>query len=319
MATNVGTPAVPVTLVRTGRTRKLRNTTMRKHRLLYLMVIPGILWFLLFRAIPMGGILIAFQDYNIFRGFLASRWVGFKHFAYLFQYQDFYRVFYNSMLIALQEILFGFPAPILLALALNEVRMSSLKRGLQTVLYLPYFFSWVMIAALFFQLLSLNGIVNQIIVALGGERMLLVQRSWFFRPMIILSGLYRNSGYGTIVYLAAIAGIDPQLYEAAMIDGANRFQRIVRITFPSILPTAMVLLLLRIGGLMNFGFDRIYNFLTPLTYGVGDVFDTYVYRVGLTEGQYSLTTAIGLFQGFVAFAMVWVVNQLMRRQGGGLW
>lgn len=137
--------------------------------------------------------------------------------------------------------------------------------------------------------------------------------------MIIISGLYRNSGYGTIIYLAAIAGIDPQLYEAAMIDGANRFQRILLITVPSILPTALVLLLLRIGGLMNFGFDRIYNFLTPMTFGVGDVFDTYVFRVGLTEGQYSLTTAIGLFQGFVAFGMVWVVNQMMRRQGGGLW
>ncbi len=292
---------------------------MRKHRLLYLMVIPGIVWFVLFRAIPIGGILIAFQDFNIFRGFLASEWVGFKHFAYLFQYQDFYRVFYNSMLIALQDILIGFPAPILLALAMNEVRSLGHKRGLQTVLYLPYFFSWVMIAALFFQLLSLNGIVNQIIVAFGGERTLLVQRSWFFRPMIVLSGLYRNSGYGTIVYLAAIAGIDPQLYEAAMIDGANRFQRVVRITFPSILPTAMVLLLLRVGNLMNFGFDRIYNFLTPLTYGVGDVFDTYVYRVGLTEGQYSVTTAIGLFQAVVAFVLVWMVNQLMRKQGGGLW
>ncbi len=292
---------------------------MRKHRLLYLMVIPGIVWFVMFRAIPIGGILIAFQDFNIFRGFLASEWVGLKHFAYLFQYQDFYRVFFNSMLIAIQDIVFGFPAPILLALAMNEVRLLGHKRGLQTILYLPYFFSWVMIAALFFQLLSLNGIVNQIIVAFGGERTLLVQRSWFFRPMIIISGLYRNSGYGTIVYLAAIAGIDPQLYEAAMIDGANRFQRIVRITFPSILPTAMVLLLLRVGNLLNFGFDRIYNFLTPLTYGVGDVFDTYVYRVGLTEGQYSVTTAIGLFQAVVAFVLVWMVNQLMRKQGGGLW
>ena len=292
---------------------------MRKHRLLYLMVIPGIVWFVMFRAIPIGGILIAFQDFNIFRGFLASEWVGLKHFAYLFQYQDFYRVFFNSMLIAIQDIVFGFPAPILLALAMNEVRLLGHKRGLQTILYLPYFFSWVMIAALFFQLLSLNGIVNQIMVAFGGERTLLVQRSWFFRPMIIISGLYRNSGYGTIVYLAAIAGIDPQLYEAAMIDGANRFQRIVRITFPSILPTAMVLLLLRVGNLLNFGFDRIYNFLTPLTYGVGDVFDTYVYRVGLTEGQYSVTTAIGLFQAVVAFVLVWMVNQLMRKQGGGLW
>ena len=273
----------------------------------------------MFRLIPEAGIVIAFQDYNIFRGVLESEWVGFKHFAYLFQYRDFYRVFFNTMAIAFLSILFGFPAPIILALALNEFRLTKLKRGLQTVLYLPHFFSWVMISALFFQLLSMNGIVNQIVSAIGGERTLLVQQSWFFRPMIVISGLYRDTGYGTIVYLAAIAGIDPQMYEAATIDGANRMQRIIRITLPSILPTAVVLLLLSVGRFMQLGFDRIYNFLTPLTYGVGDIFDTYVYRVGITEGQYSLTTAIGFFQSLVAFAMIWMINKLMRRVSGGLW
>ena len=287
--------------------------------MLYFMVLPGLIWFIMFRLIPEAGMVIAFQDYNIFRGVLESEWVGFKHFAYLFQYRDFYRVFYNTMAIAVLNILFGFPAPIILALALNEVRTTKLKRGLQTVFYLPHFFSWVMISALFFQLLSMNGIVNQIIEAFGGERTLLVQQSWFFRPMIVISGLYRDTGYGTIVYLAAIAGIDPQLYEAAMIDGANRFQRIVRVTLPCIVPTAVVLLLLSVGRFMQLGFDRIYNFLTPLTYGVGDIFDTYVYRVGITEGQYSLTTAIGLFQSVVAFVMIWGINRLMRRVSGGLW
>jgi len=292
---------------------------MRKHGMLYLMVIPGIIWFIMFRLIPEAGIVIAFQDYNIFRGFLESEWVGFKHFAYLLEYREFYRVFYNTMAIAVLNVLFGFPAPIILALALNEVRITGLKRSLQTILYLPHFFSWVMVAALFFQLLSINGIVNQIIEAFGGERVLLVQQSWFFRPMIVISGLYRDTGYGTIVYLAAIAGIDPQLYEAAMIDGANRMQRITRITLPSIMPTAIVLLLLSVGRFFQLGFDRVYNFLTPLTYGVGDIFDTYVYRVGITEGQYSLTTAIGVFQALLAFVMIWIINRLMRRFGGGLW
>lgn len=293
---------------------------VKKNKLLYVMVLPGLIWLLMFRLIPNLGIVIAFQDYNIFRGITESEWVGLKHFIHLFQNQDFYRIFFNTMAIAFLALLFEFPAPIILALSLNEIRSSFLKRGLQTIFYLPHFFSWVMISALFFQLLSMNGVVNQIIVALGGQRILLVQQTWFFRPMIVITGLYRDIGYGTIVYLAAIASIDTQMYEAALIDGANKFQQIRYITLPSLIPTAIVLLLLSIGRFMQLGFDRIYNFLTPLTFSVGDIFDTYVYRVGITEGQFSLTTAVGLFQSLITFVMIWFTNRLMKKQtGGGLW
>ena len=294
-------------------------TNVKKHWMLYVMVIPGVVWFIMFRLIPDAGSVIAFQDYNIFKGMSGSEWVGLKHFRYLGTYPGFYQILTNTLVLGLLTILFGWPVPILLALGINEVRHTGMKRGLQTILYLPHFFSWVVIAGLAFQVLGLNGVVNTVIERLGGDPILFVQERWFFRPMIVLTGLYRDSGYGTIVYLAAIASINPELYESALMDGANKIQQIVYVTIPMILPTAFVLLLLRIGNFMQLGFDRIWNFLTPLTWSVGDVFDTYVYRVGITEGQYSLTTAIGLFQSVVGFILIYGFNRLTRKVSGGLW
>jgi putative aldouronate transport system permease protein len=273
----------------------------------------------MFRLIPDAGSVIAFQDYNIFKGVAGSEWVGLAHFRRLLDYPDFYRILSNTLIMGFLTVLFGWPVPVILALGINEVRVMRLRRGLQTMLYLPHFFSWVVIAGLFFQVLSLNGVVNTIIAGLGGNRILLVQQQWFFRPMIVLASLYRDSGYGTIVYLAAIASINPELYESAMIDGASKLQQVVHVTIPLILPTAFVLLLLRIGNFMQLGFDLIWNFLTPLTWSVGDVFDTYVYRVGITEGQYSLTTAIGLFQSLVGLILIYGFNRLTKKVSGGLW
>jgi putative aldouronate transport system permease protein len=287
--------------------------------MLYVMVIPGIVWFTMFRLIPDAGSIIAFQDYNIFKGIWESDWVGLKHFRYLLGYPGFYRVLSNTMILGLLEIAFAWPMPIILALAINEVRRTGMKRGVQTILYLPHFFSWVVIAGLFFQFLGLHGVVNNVIESAGGERILFVQQEWFFRPMILIATIYRNSGYGTIIYLAAIAGINPELYESAMMDGASKIQQIIHVTVPNVLPTAFILLLLRIGSFLSLGFDRIWNFLTPLTWSVGDVFDTYVYRVGITEGQYSLTTAIGLFQSVVGFVLIFGFNRLSKRVSGGLW
>lgn len=314
VAATTATEQAPVTHV-----RERFSTNVRKHWMLYVMVIPGIIWFVMFRLIPDAGSVIAFQDYNIFKGMAGSEWVGLEHFRRLLNYPDFYRILSNTLIMGFLTVLFGWPIPIILALGINEVRVTRLKRGLQTMLYLPHFFSWVVIAGLFFQVLSLNGVVNTIITGLGGDRVLLVQKQWFFRPMIVLASLYRDSGYGTIVYLAAIASINPELYESAMIDGASKLQQIIRVTIPLILPTAFVLLLLRIGNFMQLGFDRIWNFLTPLTWSVGDVFDTYVYRVGITEGQYSITTAIGLFQSLVGFIMIYGFNRLTKKVSGGLW
>ncbi|MFW5776593.1 MAG: ABC transporter permease [Spirochaetota bacterium] len=299
--------------------RERLSTNVRKHWMLYVMVIPGIIWFVMFRLIPDAGSVIAFQDYNMFKGVAGSEWVGLAHFRRLLDYPDFYRILSNTLIMGFLTVLFGWPVPVILALGINEVRVMRLRRGLQTMLYLPHFFSWVVIAGLFFQVLSLNGVVNTIIVGLGGERIFLVQQQWFFRPMIVIASLYRDSGYGTIVYLAAIASISPELYESAMIDGASKLQQVVHVTIPLILPTAFVLLLLRIGNFMQLGFDRIWNFLTPLTWSVGDVFDTYVYRVGITEGQYSLTTAIGLFQSLVGLILIYGFNRLTKKVSGGLW
>jgi putative aldouronate transport system permease protein len=291
----------------------------RKHWLLYLMVIPGVAWLVMFRYIPFAGSVIAFQDYSIFRGVWGSDWVGLDHFERLFQYDYFWQLLRNTMLLAFYELAFGFPVPIILALAINEVRNSTVKRGVQSLLYLPHFLSWVIIAGLFTRIFGYSGAVNAVRGALGYEPVIFVQQQWFFRPMVILATIWRDSGWGTIIYLAAIAGISPSLYESAMVDGANRLQRIIHITIPSILPTTIVLLLLRVGRFMNLGFDRVWNFLTPLTYSVGDIFDTYVFRVGIGGAEYSFTTAVGLFQSVVAFVMIVGVNNLTKKTSGGLW
>ncbi len=291
----------------------------RRYWMLYAMMIPGIIWLIIFRYIPMSGSIIAFKDYQIFRGVFASPWAGFKHFARLFQYRDFYLILRNTLLLGLYGVVFQFPVALVLALAINEVPRTFLKRGIQTVLYIPHFLSWVIIAGMFFQLLGLRGIVNLAIKGLGGEPVLFIQEEAFFRSIIILASIWREAGWGTIIYLAAIAGISPSLYEAAMVDGASKWQQIRHITLPTLLPTAMVLMLLRIGNFMNLGFDRVYNFLTPLTYSVGDIFDTFVFRMGITGGQFSFTTAIGIFQSLIGLVMIVTFNKLSKKMTGGLW
>lgn len=292
---------------------------MQKYWLLYVMVIPGVLWLIMFRYIPFVGSVIAFQDFKIFAGVWDSPWVGLKHFQRLFQYEYFWKLLRNTGILAFYELLFGFPVPIILAISLNEVTNTGIKRTVQSILYLPHFLSWVIIAGLTMRLLSLDGPVNALIQAAGGEPQLFMLKEWFFRPMVILATIYRDAGWGTIIYLAAIAGINPSVYESAMVDGAGKLKRIWYITLPSILPTTVILFLLKISRFMNLGFDRVWNFLTPLTYSVGDIFDTYVFRVGIGEAQYSFTTAIGLFQSVVAFLLIVGMNKLTKKISGGLW
>lgn len=294
-------------------------TSLRANWMLYAMVVPGVIWLIMFRYIPIGGSVIAFQDFQIFRGIWHSPWVGLHNFSYLLQYPDFYRILANTFILGLYTIVFGFPVPVILALMINEVRSTIVRRSTQTVLYLPHFFSWVIIAGIAFELLGSKGIVNVIRGWFGLDPKLFVQIDAFFRPMVTAASIYRDSGWGTIIYLAAIAGINPELYEAATIDGAGRFQRLVHITFPSILPTAVVLLLLQIGRFMDLGFDRVWVFLTPMTNSVGDIFDTFVFRVGVTQGQYSLTTAMGMFQALVGLVLIVGLNRLTKRISGGLW
>lgn len=288
---------------------------------LYVMVLPGVLFFILFRYIPLTGTVIAFQDYSVFKGVLASPWVGLKHFESLFAYDQFWRIFRNTAVIGMYMLVFAFPAPIILALLMNELRHVLYKRVIQTVFYIPHFFSWVIIAGLTFDLLSTDGLFNNLRALFGLESILYMQQEDAFRPIVILTQIWRDSGWGTIVLLAAISSINPEVYESAMMDGAGRVRQMFNITLPLIMPTVIILFLLNIGTFLDLGFDHIYNLLTPMTYAVGDVFDTYVYRMGIHQGQYSGATAIGIFQSVIGFLLVFLFNSLARRysEDGGMW
>lgn len=288
-----------------------------KHWQIYSMILPGILFFVVFKYIPLSGSIIAFQDYNVFKGMWSSPFVGWKHFNNLFTYPEFFRVLKNTLLISLYQLAFQFPAPIILALLLNEVRKLVFKKTLQTVLYLPHFLSWVIVGGMVINFLSpSSGMINIFLEKLGFERIFFLQEPAYFRSIIVVSGMWKEIGWGTIIYLAALAGVNPELYEAAEVDGAGRFRQVVSITIPSILPTIMVLLLLQIGNILDLGFEQIYMLLNPLVREVGDVFDTYIYRVGLLGAQFSYTTAIGVFKSVVGFILIIGANQLSRRTTG---
>ncbi|WP_163537437.1 ABC transporter permease subunit [Gracilibacillus sp. YIM 98692] len=304
-------------LDRLNQNRLIRN--IRKHWMLYLMIVPGIVYYIIFKYIPLLGSVIAFQDFQIFKGFLDSPWVGLDNFKFLFNYQDFHEVLRNTALIALYQLLFQFPAPIILALLFNEIRLLVFKRTLQSLFYLPHFLSWVVVGGIVFELLAQEGIINALREMVGLAPILFMQEEAYFRTIVVISGIWKEVGWGTIIYLAAITAINPSLYEAAVIDGANRLKQTMYITLPLMLPTITVLFLLNIGNFLELGFDQIYNLLTPMTYSVGDIIETYVYRAGVLQGQYSLTTAIGLFQSVIGFALLWIFNRLARKSEQGLW
>ncbi len=302
---------------KSGQNRYLTN--VRKHWMLYLMALPGVLYFIIFKYVPLGGSMIAFQDYQIMKGIIGSKWIGFDNFTFLFTYQDFYNVLRNTAVIAFYKLDFGFPAPIILAVLFNEVRHMLAKRVMQSLFYLPHFLSWVVVGGIVFELLSNKGVVNIFRGWMGMEPVLFMQQERFFRPIVVLSGIWKEVGWGTIIYLAAITGINPNLYEAAVMDGANRWKQTIHITLPTMFPTILTLFLLNIGNFLELGFDQVYNLLTPMTYSVGDIIETYVYRAGVLQGQYSVTTAIGLFQSVIGFALLWTFNRLARKTEQGLW
>ncbi|MFC6232603.1 ABC transporter permease [Paenibacillus allorhizosphaerae] len=283
------------------------------------MVLPGLLFYLIFKYIPLAGSVIAFQNYQIFKGITGSPWVGLDNFKFIFTYQDFYNVLRNTAVIAFYKLVLGFPAPIVLALLLNELRLMLAKRVIQSLFYLPHFLSWVVVGGIVFELLSAQGVANIVRGWFGLEPILFMQQQAYFRTIVVLSGIWKEVGWGTIIYLAAIAGINPNLYEAAVMDGANRWQQTMNITLPVMFPTILVLFLLNIGNFLELGFDQIYNLLTPMTYSVGDIIETYVYRAGVLQGQYSVTTAIGLFQSVIGFALLWIFNRMARKTEQGLW
>ncbi|GAA4860059.1 sugar ABC transporter permease [Paenibacillus vulneris] len=294
-------------------------TNVKRHWMLYLMVLPGVLFYIVFKYVPLTGSVIAFQNYQILKGITGSTWVGLDNFKFIFTYQDFYLVLRNTATIAFYQLLFSFPAPIILALLLNELRIMMAKRVIQSLFYLPHFLSWVVVGGIVFELLSSQGVVNMIRGWFGFEPILFMQQQAYFRTIVVISGIWKEIGWGTIIYLAAIAGINPNLYEAAVMDGANRWKQTIHITLPVMFPTILVLFLLHIGNFLELGFDQMYNLLTPMTYSVGDIIETYVYRAGVLQGQYSVTTAIGLFQSVIGFVLLWIFNRMARKTEQGLW
>lgn len=290
------------------------GSDIRKDWDLYVALIPGIAFLLLFKYTPMYGIVIAFKDFNIFEGMAASPWVGFKHFEKLFASDSFMHVFQNTLIISLYKIIFLFPLPIIVAILLNELKNMAFKRSVQTVIYLPHFLSWVIVSGLFIDLLSTNGgLVNKMIVALGGEPIRFFLDSDIFRSVLITSAGWKETGWSTIVYLAALTSIDPQLYEAARIDGANKWKQILHVTLPGLVPIILLMFILRLGNILEAGTEQILVMYNPSVYNVADVIGTYVYRIGLGDQDYSFSTAVGLFDSVIAFILIITGNTLSRK------
>ncbi|RAV20299.1 ABC transporter permease [Paenibacillus contaminans] len=287
-----------------------------KNRWIYAMLLPGVVYFAVFKYLPMWGVLIAFQDYQPFLGFLNSPWVGMKHFERFFAEPAFWMLFRNTLLMALYNLLFFFPLPILIALLLNELRSKWFKNVVQSFLYVPHFISWVVvvgIAYIFFT--TEGGLINELIVSLGGSKISFLMSQEWFRPLIVSEMIWKETGWGTIIFLAALAGVDMQLYEAARIDGAGRFRQIWHVTLPAIRTTIVILLILRLGHFLDTGFEQIYLMMNAMNREVAEVFDTYVYNAGILQGQFSYTTAVGLFKSVVGLILVVSANHLARKAG----
>ena len=281
---------------------------------IYVMLLPTIVWFIVFLYKPMYGLQIAFKDYSIFRGVAGSPWVGWEHFEVLFSNDQFIRAVTNTIKISALNLLFGFPAPIILALMFNEILNASYKKTAQTIVYLPHFISSVIIAGIVITAFSPTaGIVNTIIGWFGFDAVYFLTQPEWFRPIFVGTGIWQEAGFGSIVFLAAIAGVNPSLYESAVVDGANRWQMMWKITIPSILPTILIMLIIRIGNIMEVSFELVILLYQPATYETADVVNTWVYRQGLQSGQYDLAAAAGLFNAVVAFVLVMTANTLSRR------
>ncbi len=293
-------------VVRTGR-------EIVKKRWLFLLLIPGILFFAIFKYIPIFGLKIAFQDYNQYDP-SKSTWVGFQQFADLFSKQSFVPVLRNTIVISLLKLILGFPIPVILALMMNEMRSLKFKKVSQTLLYLPHFISWVILSGIIMTLLDPdNGMITNFLQMITGQRIMVLTDSRYFVPMLIITDIYKGLGWGTIIYFAAISGIDPVLYEAASIDGAGKWKQALNITLPAIIPTIIIQFILSCGNILNAGFDQIFMLYTSHVYDVADIIDTYVYRMGIINNDYSFSTAAGMFKSVVAFVLIVIVNTIAKK------
>ncbi|WP_274363200.1 ABC transporter permease [Paenibacillus thermotolerans] len=288
---------------------------MWKARYYYLLILPTIVYFIIVAYLPFAGLQIAFKDFQIYKGIMASPWVGFKHFVEVFTSVKFPQLLENTLLISLYRLIFGFPVPILFALLLNEVRHLWFKKTIQTVTYFPHFLSWVVFAGIVFNFIGPLGIVNLFLRDLGLEPINFLTTPEYFRSILVLTGILKEFGWGAIIYLAALAGLDPQLYEAAKIDGAAKLRQIWHITLPGLRSTIVLLFILQLGHILDAGFDQVFMLYNGAVLQVADIIDTYVYRVGLLEAQYEMATVVGLFKGFVGMVLIVTANKIIRRLG----
>jgi putative aldouronate transport system permease protein len=284
-----------------------------RHWQLYLLLLVPLVWVAVFKYGPMYGLQIAFKDYMIRAGFWGSKWVGLKHFKAFISSYYFPRLLGNTIGISLYSLLAGFLPPIILAIALNECRIRFMKQSIQMITYAPYFLSTVVIVSILMQLLSLSGMLNTFIKALGGAPVSFIGEAALFKSIYVWSGIWQGTGYSSIIYLAALAGINPELQEVAYIDGANIWQRIWHIDIPGIMPTAIILFILSTAGILNVGFEKVYLMQNPLNMSASDVISTYTYRIGLVDMNYSFATAVGLFQSIISFAFMMIVNRISKK------
>ncbi|MGN0745694.1 MAG: ABC transporter permease [Aristaeellaceae bacterium] len=286
---------------------------LKRHWCIYLMFVPVLVYLILFHYMPLYGAQIAFKDYSPARGIEGSKWVGLKHFKSFFNGVYFTRLLRNTLLLSLYQLAFGFPAPIILALMMNEVRCKPLKRTIQTITYLPYFISLMVVCNLIINFCSINGLFNDLIALFGGTRVSLLLDSRYYRTIHVASGVWQNMGWNSIVYMAALSSIDQELYEAAVIDGANRWKQTLHVTLPGLAPTIVIMLIMRMGQIMNVGFEKVILLYNNATYETADVISSFVYRKGLQESNYSYSAAVGLFNSVVNTALLVGANTLSRR------
>ncbi|WP_209972206.1 ABC transporter permease [Paenibacillus eucommiae] len=301
-----------------------KRSLMRKYRLYYFLLFPGVVFFLIFHYIPLYSIIIAFKDVSPFDGFqgiFTSEWVGLKHFRNFTNSYYFWNIMKNTVLISLYRLIFGFPAPIILALLMNEIKSIKFVRVIQSISYLPHFISMVVVAGLLTTLLTTDGgFINAILQQFGIEPVYFLGDKNYFRSVLVVSGIWKEIGWGTIIYLAAITGIDAQLYEAATVDGAGRFKQLIHITLPGMMFIIVIMFIFAVGGLLNAGFEQIFLLYSPPVYEVSDIIDTYVYRSGLEDIQYSFASAVGLFKSVLALILLLGANYLAKRLGQqGIW
>jgi len=299
--------------------RRLKKD-ISQHRYIYLLFLPVLAYYIVFCYVPMGGIIIAFKNYVPSKGIIGSNWIGFKYVLDFFHDMYFTRLMANTFLLNVYDIIVGFPAPIILALLLNELRNRYFKNGIQTILYMPYFISLIVLCGMIVDFCRTDGVINGILSAFGFHPTNLLANPALFKPIFIISNLWQYAGWSSIIYIAALAGVSQELYDAAYADGCGRFRRIWHVTIPCILPTIIIMLILRLGNIMTVGYEKVILLYNPLTYETADVISSYVYRRGIMEANYSYAAAVGLFNAVINLFFLWFANWLSRRTTGeSLW